>query len=58
MRRRRGAPSSTKNKDGKRDSEMYQMAKEMQWCFGMKARIGVDSRTKLIHPVLAPAAGA
>jgi IS5 family transposase len=50
------APSSTKNKDGKRDPEMHQTAKGQQWYFGMKAHVGVDSRTKLIHTVLASAA--
>jgi IS5 family transposase len=50
------APSSTKNKDGKRDPEMHQTAKGKQWYFGMKAHIGVDSRTKLIHTILASAA--
>ncbi len=51
-----GTPSSTKNKEGKRDPEMHQTAKGKQWYFGMKAHIGVDSRTKLIHTVLASAA--
>jgi IS5 family transposase len=51
-----GAPSSTKNKDGKRDPEMHQTSKGQQWYFGMKAHIGVDSRTKLVHTVLASAA--
>jgi len=51
-----GAPSSTKNKEGKRDPEMHQTAKGKQWYFGMKAHIGVDSRTKLVHTVLASAA--
>jgi IS5 family transposase len=50
------APSSTKNKDGKRDPEMHQSAKAKQWYFGMKAHIGVDSKTKLIHTILASAA--
>ena len=50
------APSSTKNKDGKRDPEMHQTAKGRQWYFGMKAHLGVDSKTKLIHTVLASAA--
>jgi len=50
------APSSTKNKDGKRDPEMHQTRKGNQWYFGMKAHIGVDSRTKLIHSVAATAA--
>jgi transposase, IS5 family len=51
-----GAPSSTKNQDGKRDPEMHQTAKGQQWFFGMKAHIGVDSATKIIHAVLASAA--
>ena len=51
-----GAPSSTKNKDEKRDPEMHQTAKGKQWYFGMKAHIGVDSKTKLIHTILASAA--
>jgi IS5 family transposase len=51
-----GAPSSTKNRDGKRDPEMHQTAKGQQWYFGMKAHVGVDSRTRLVHTVLASAA--
>lgn len=51
-----GAPSSTKNRDGQRDPEMHQTAKGKQWYFGMKAHVGVDSRTKLVHTVLASAA--
>ena len=51
-----GAPTSTKNKDGERDPEMHQTAKGKQWYFGMKAHIGVDSKTKLIHTILASAA--
>src|SRR3974390_1901482 len=47
-----GAPSSTKNEDGKRDPEMHQTAKGNQWFFGMKAHVGVDSRTKLVHTIL------
>ena len=50
------APSSTKNKKGERDPEMHQTAKGKQWYFGMKAHIGVDSATKLVHTVLASAA--
>ena len=50
------APSSTKNKDRKRDPEMHQTRKGNQWYFGMKAHIGVDSRSKLIHSVAATAA--
>lgn len=47
------APSSTKNREGKRDPEMHQTKKGNQWYFGMKAHIGVDSKTKLIHSVAA-----
>jgi IS5 family transposase len=50
------APSSTKNQEGKRDPEMCQTKKGNQWYFGMKAHIGVDSQTKLIHSVVATAA--
>jgi IS5 family transposase len=51
-----GAPSSTKNESGERDPEMHQTKKGNQWYFGMKAHIGVDSRTKIIHSVAASAA--
>lgn len=47
------APSSTKNQDKQRDPEMHQTKKGNQWHFGMKAHIGVDSQTKLIHSVVA-----
>lgn len=50
------APSSTKNQDKKRDPEMHQTAKGKQWYFGMKAHLGVDSRTKIIHTIKASAA--
>ncbi|HEB56771.1 MAG TPA: IS5 family transposase [Gammaproteobacteria bacterium] len=50
------APSSTKNRDKRRDPEMHQTKKGNQWYFGMKAHIGVDSKTKLIHSVVATAA--
>jgi IS5 family transposase len=50
------APSSTKNRDRARDPEMRQTKKGNQWYFGMKAHLGVDSRTKLIHSVAATAA--
>ncbi len=49
-------PSSTKNKAKARDPEMHQTRKGAQWYFGMKAHIGVDSKTKLIHSVAATAA--
>jgi IS5 family transposase len=35
---------------------MHQTAKGQQWYFGMKAHVGVDSTTKLVHTVLASAA--
>lgn len=50
------APSSTKNREHARDPEMHSTKKGNQWYFGMKAHIGVDSRTKLIHSVAATAA--
>jgi IS5 family transposase len=50
------APSSTKNKDKKRDPQMKQVKKGNQWYFGMKAHIGVDSKLRLIHSVVATAA--
>ena len=50
------APSSTKNKDGTRDPEMHQTKKGNQWYFGMKAHVAVDSKTKMIHTILASAA--
>src|SRR5450631_4606215 len=45
------APSSTKNKDEQRDPEMHQTAKGNQWYFGMKAHLGVDARSGLVHTV-------
>ena len=45
------APSSTKNKDGARDPEMHQSKKGNQWHFGMKAHIGVDADSGLVHTV-------
>jgi IS5 family transposase len=50
------APSSTKNREQKRDPEMHQTKKGNQWYFGMKAHVGVDSKTKLIHTALVTAA--
>jgi len=47
------APSSTKNAAGARDPDMCQTRKGNQWYFGMKAHIGVDSGTKVIHSVVA-----
>lgn len=50
------APRSTKNRDHARDPEMGQTKKGNQGYFGMKAHLGVDSGTKLIHSVVATAA--
>lgn len=43
------APSSTKSSDGKRDPEMHQTKKGNQWFFGMKAHIGMDEHSGLVH---------
>jgi len=45
------APSSTKNKDKTRDPEMHSSQKGNQWHFGMKAHIGVDADSGLVHTV-------
>lgn len=50
------APSSTKNQDGERDPEMHQTKKGNQWYFGLKAHIGVDSDSKLVHSAAVTAA--
>ena len=50
------APSSTKNADGERDPEMHQTKKGNQWYFGMKAHIGVDADSGLVHTVTTTAA--
>ncbi len=47
------APSSTKNQTGTRDPEMHQTRKGNQWFFGMKAHIGVDADSGLVHTVVA-----
>ncbi len=43
------APSSTNNRGQSRNPEMHQAKKGKQWYFGMKAYVGVDSKTKIIH---------
>ena len=50
------APSSTKNKDKKRDPEMHQTKKGNQYYLGMKAHIGVDVDSGLVHSVVGTAA--
>jgi IS5 family transposase len=50
------APSSTKNAGGERDPEMRQTKKGNQWHFGMKAHIGADAESGLVHTVRGTAA--
>ena len=45
-------PSSTTNADGKRDPEMHQTKKGNEWHFGMKAHIGVDAESGMVHTVV------
>ena len=49
------APPSTKNRDGERDPEMHQSKKGKDWHFGMKAHVGVDMATGLVHTVVGTA---
>ena len=50
------APPSTKNKSRSRDPEMHQTKKGNQWHFGMKAHIGVDVASGVVHTVAGTAA--
>jgi transposase, IS5 family len=50
------APSSTKNASSKRDPAMHQTKKGNQWHFGMKAHIGADADSGLVHTVRGTAA--
>jgi len=50
------APSSTKNARQQRDPEMHQTKKGNQWHFGMKAHIGVDAQSGLVHSLSGTAA--
>jgi transposase, IS5 family len=50
------APSSTKNQAHSRDPEMHQTKKGNQWHFGIKAHIGVDEESGLVHTVITTAA--
>lgn len=50
------APPSTKNRTGERDPEMHQAKKGNQWHFGMKAHIGADAESGLVHTVIGTAA--
>ena len=50
------APSSTKNKEGKRDPEMRQTKKGNQWYYGMKVHAGVDAGSGYVHTITGTAA--
>jgi transposase, IS5 family len=50
------APPSTKNRKRARDPEMHQTKKGNQYYFGMKAHVGADAHTGLIHSLKATAA--
>jgi transposase, IS5 family len=50
------APPSTKNREHSRDPDMHQTKKGNQWHFGMKAHIGVDVASGLVHTVVGSAA--
>ncbi len=50
------APPSTKNKEKSRDPEMHQAKKSNAWHFGMKAHVGVDAASGLVHSVVGTAA--
>jgi IS5 family transposase len=50
------APPSVKNEEKARDPEMHQTRKGNQWYFGMKAHIGVDAESGLVHTVVGTAA--
>jgi IS5 family transposase len=50
------APSSTKNKAKARDPEMSSTKKGNAWYFGMKAHVGVDADSGIVHSVEATTA--
>lgn len=50
------APSSTKNREKKRDEEAHQVKKGNNWHFGYKAHVGVDQDSGLVHHVEVTAA--
>jgi IS5 family transposase len=50
------APSSTKNQSKERDPQMHQTKKGNQWYFGMKAHVGADAQSGLVHTVIGTAA--
>ncbi len=50
------APSSTKNREKKRDPEAHSVKKGNTWHFGYKAHVGVDKDSGLVHTVKATSA--
>lgn len=52
------APTSTKNREGKRDPEMHQTKKGNDYHFGMKVHIGTDEDSGIIHSLSTTAANA
>lgn len=52
------APSSTKNSSGQRDPDMHQTKKGQQWYFGMKAHVGTDLGTGVVHSLVTTPANA
>jgi IS5 family transposase len=52
------APSSTKNSSGERDPHMHQTQKGQQWYFGMKAHVGTDLHTGVVHSLVTTPANA
>ena len=52
------APSSTKNSTGERDPQVHQTRKGNQWYFGMKAHVGVNAESGLVHSLIGTAANA
>lgn len=52
------AAPSTKNRAKRRDPQMHQTKKGKQWYFGMKAHIGADAHSGLVHSLKGTAANA
>lgn len=50
------APTSTKNREKKRDTEAHSTKKGNTWHFGYKAHVGVDGDTGLVHTLKVTAA--
>lgn len=50
------APPSTKNAEKQRDPGVHQTRKGNEWHFGMKAHVGVDADSGLVHSVVGTAA--